>query len=103
MTASNKDYRKYPDYLVSYIDGSLCNGSGSKDSDMSILMKAITSHASHSIHFESPEIEEGRLSPEANNSDDNDNETEDYLQVNSDLPKLNQMYSSHSSCQTQCA
>jgi len=59
MTASNKHYRKYLDYLASYVDGSLCNGSSSKDSDMSSLMKAITSHASHSIHFESPEIEEG--------------------------------------------
>src|SRR5260370_40937686 len=103
MTASNKHYRKYLDYLVSYVNGSLHNGSGSKDSDMSSLMKAITSHAAHSIHFESPENEEGQLSPEANNSDENDNDNEDYLQVNSDLPKINQIYGSHSSHRTQCA
>ena len=77
---------------------------------MAAVAKILTcqAHEGHnesscSFHLESPENEEGQLSPEANNSDENNNETEDYFQANSDLPKLNQTYGSHLSCQTQCA
>ena len=102
LPASNQQYRKYLDYLGLYTDGGLRNSSGNKDFTMSGLMKAIASHACRLVHFEVPEDEEAQLSPEAND-DDNDDETEGYLQVNTDLLHLNEMYGSHSSCRTQCA
>lgn len=70
---------------------------------MSGLMKAVAKHTSLSVHFESPANEEARLSPESNENNEDDDETDVYLQANTDLSKLNKMHGSHSSRRTQCA